>query len=78
SNLARAQAGRGNADESIAAFRRAIALDPNRVDSHDSLATLLHASGDVDAAIAVLQRAARLDPADAARHRKLAQWLRGR
>jgi TolB-like protein/Tfp pilus assembly protein PilF len=58
----------GNVDEAIALYRQAIAGDPLRASSYDSLAFLLYCAGRYDEAENLLQRALELDPLATAVH----------
>jgi len=62
-NLGRALHQQGKTGEAIAAFRRAIELDPKDADSHCNLGKILcDAEGDYDAAVQCQRTAIELDP----------------
>jgi tetratricopeptide (TPR) repeat protein len=60
-------------DESVAAFRRAIAIDQSHVDARVECAAVLIEQGDPDEAIRELTEALRLDPDDDTAHAMLAR-----
>jgi tetratricopeptide (TPR) repeat protein len=61
-NLGRALAARGNADEAIACYRRAIAIDPRNAIALNNLGVALNEKGHNDEAIACYRRAIAIDP----------------
>jgi TolB-like protein/Tfp pilus assembly protein PilF len=58
----------GNLDEAIALYKQAIASDPLRASSYDSLSFLLYCAGRYDEAESLLQKALELDPLATAVH----------
>jgi predicted TPR repeat methyltransferase len=56
------QLARGETEQAMASYQRAIALDPTHVNSHNNLATLLGRQGKLDEACASLQKVLALDP----------------
>lgn len=65
SNLGLAQKNRGNGDDAIAAFKRAITIDPNHYASLSALSRLMAERGEVDLAISYLHRILEAYPDDA-------------
>jgi tetratricopeptide (TPR) repeat protein len=61
----------GNYDDAIAAYQRAIQLDPKDAYPHNGLGNVYSDLGNYDEAIAAYQRAIQLDPKDAAPHNGL-------
>jgi len=61
----------GKLDAAIAAYRQALALDPNYTDALHGLAQALAQRGELDAAIATAQRITTLDPDDVLAHTSL-------
>jgi Flp pilus assembly protein TadD len=70
-NLGCALAGKGQVDEAIACWRKAIALDPKYAMPHTNLGLALYGNGQVDEAIACVQKAIALDPKNAIAHTTL-------
>lgn len=54
----------GQLDDAIAAYRRALELDPDYTDALHGLAEALAQKGDLDAAIATAHRITEIDPDD--------------
>jgi tetratricopeptide (TPR) repeat protein len=75
-NLGKALLAKSRIDESIAACRRAIQLDPNLAQAHNNLGTALAAAGDLAPAIAAYESALRLQPDLAEIHNNLGVALR--
>ena len=67
--------GKGQLDEAIACFRKAIELDPKNAAAHIALGNCLHAKGQSDEAIACYQKAIELDPKKAEAHSNLGNAL---
>jgi TolB-like protein/Flp pilus assembly protein TadD len=65
----------GNLDEAISLYRQAIASDPLRASSYDSLSFLLYCAGRYDEAESLLQKALALDPLATAVHSTHAEIL---
>ncbi len=59
---------KGQLDEAMAEFRRAIELEPDRAQAHIGLGTCLHAKGQFDEAMAEFRRAIELEPKGRAHH----------
>lgn len=74
-DLGRALAAEKRYDEAIAAYRRAIALNPNMTEIHYNLAVALTATGDEEAACEAFRHALRLSPGHALSHYHLAVSL---
>ena len=64
-NLGNTLGAEGRFAEAIAAYRRAIALDPSLLPAHANLGRALQSSGDVDGAIKAYQAALAIDPKNA-------------
>jgi len=79
-NLGKALTDRGQVDEAIAHFQRALAIRPDYAMAHYNLGELLHQRGQLDEAIAHFQRALEIQPRYADAHNNLAIALlqRGR
>jgi tetratricopeptide (TPR) repeat protein len=71
SNLGVALAAKGQLDEAIACFQKAIALEPELANSHNNLGDALKDKGQVDQAIACYQQALALEPKFARAHYNL-------
>jgi Flp pilus assembly protein TadD len=56
---------KGNVDEAIPRYQRALEIDPNYAQAHNNLGTALFLRGDVDGAISHYQRALQIKPDDA-------------
>lgn len=52
----------GKLDEAIAAFRKAIQIDPNYLNAHLNLGVTLYTQGKLDEAIAAYRKAIQIDP----------------
>jgi len=61
-NLGQALLQKGQVDEALAQFRRALEINPNYAEAHNNLAIALYQKGQVDEAIAQFQEALRLKP----------------
>jgi FkbM family methyltransferase len=59
-------------DEAAAAYRKAIAIEPNHPHAYGNLGVIVHGSGRLDEAIALYQRAIAIEPQHAAAHGNLA------
>jgi Tfp pilus assembly protein PilF/4-amino-4-deoxy-L-arabinose transferase-like glycosyltransferase len=70
-----ALAGAGRLDDALAAYRRAIALEPARPEFHTNLGNLFVDRGAFDEALPFLKEAARLRPANAVYHFNLGSLL---
>src|SRR5262249_37690876 len=66
----------GKADEAIACYRKAIAIDPRSASVHYNLGASLYGKGKVDEAIACYRKAIALDPRHAEAHCNLGNALR--
>ena len=73
--LGQALAARGQLDEAISHYRKALELRPNFVEAHDHLAQALAALGRPAEAIAHYERALELRPESAEAHRNLGSAL---
>jgi tetratricopeptide (TPR) repeat protein len=67
-------------EEAIACYKKAIALDPKKVEAHSNLGLALARKGQVDEAIACFRQAIDLDPRYASAHYNLglALWEKGK
>src|SRR5262249_27686307 len=74
-SLGVALAGKGQLDEAIACFRKALALDPKDAQAHTNLGNALRRKGDLDGAIACYRTAIALDPKHATAHHNLGKAL---
>jgi tetratricopeptide (TPR) repeat protein len=63
--------GKGQVDEAIACFRKAIELDPKLAQAHGNLGNALYGKGQVDEAIACFRKAIAIDPKQANAHAAL-------
>jgi serine/threonine-protein kinase len=70
-NLGLALRDKGQLDEAIACYKRAIELDPKYATAHFLLGGVLHGKGQLDGAIASWRRAIELDPKHARAHSNL-------
>jgi tetratricopeptide (TPR) repeat protein len=66
---------RGQWDEAIACFKKAVELDPKYASAHDELGYALSQKGQWDEAIACYKQAIKLDPKDAMAHANLGVGL---
>ena len=57
---------KGDLDEAIACFQKAVELDPKYAAAHNNLGNALRTKGQVDEAVACYQKAVELDPKNAA------------
>jgi len=69
--LGNTYAARGHLDKAIAAFQRAIALEPTNARPYNNLGSVYHEQGCLNEAIAEFQRAIELDPAFARSYNNL-------
>jgi tetratricopeptide (TPR) repeat protein len=74
-NLGTALYAKGQVDEAMQHYRRAIALDPKYAAAHNNLGLALKAKGQLDEAIAAFRRAIALDPKLAVAHNNLGTAL---
>jgi tetratricopeptide (TPR) repeat protein len=77
-NLGILLAQRGQLDEAIAHYQRALRINPHYVDAHMNLGVVLAKRGRLDEAIAQCQRAVEIAPDDAQGHNNLGLILAGR
>ena len=77
-NLGVALAGRGEIDEAIAHYRKALEIKPDYVGAHNNLAVELAGHGRVDEAIVHYRKALEIKPACAEAHSNLGLALAGR
>ena len=77
-NLGVALAGRGQVDEAIAHYRKALEIKPNFAEAHDNLGLALAGRGQVDEAIAHYRKALEIKPDRAEAHYNLGDALAGR
>jgi tetratricopeptide (TPR) repeat protein len=70
--------GKGQLDDAIACYQKAIALDPKLAMAHTNLGVALQDHGQVEEAIAGHQKAIALDPKDAPAHYNLGNALRAK
>ena len=77
--LANALTGLKDMDGAVAAFEKAVAMDPNRATSYSELGSARAISGDPDKAEAAFRKAVEIDPKSVAAHLSLANfsWSRG-
>src|SRR5208283_728347 len=71
-NLAVAMASRGQFDDAIAHYRKALEIEPDHVAAHNNLGLALAGRGQVDEAIAHYQKALEVNPDYAEAHNNLA------
>src|SRR2546422_11430609 len=78
-NLGKAEMDKGNMDDAMADFTKAISIDPKYAMAYHGRGTILLQKGDFDAAIADYNRALELAPrfANSYRNRGTARWLKG-
>ena len=69
-NLGSALAGRGQVDDAIVFFQKAVDLRPNFADAHNNLGRALASRGRIDEAIVHFQAGVELKPHDAAMRSK--------
>jgi serine/threonine protein kinase/Flp pilus assembly protein TadD len=67
---------KGQHEEAIAEFHKALEIDPKSVQAHYDLGIALHRRGQVDEAIAEYQKAIELDPETAVAHNNLGDALK--
>ncbi len=77
-NLGLTRASRGQVDEAIAHFRKALEIKPNDVESHTNLANALVRRGQVDEGIEHYRKALEIKPDYAEAHSNLGAALAGR
>jgi tetratricopeptide (TPR) repeat protein len=77
-NLGHALWVKGQLDEAIACFQKAIALDPKYAIAHTNLGNALCGKGQLDEAIACYHKAIALDPKDATPHYNLGTALKAK
>ncbi len=77
-NLGLAQAGRGQMDEAMAHYRKALELKPDAADTHNNLGNALTGRGQIDEAMAHYRKALELTPDYAEAHNNLGVALAGR
>ena len=77
SNLGNALKGKGQVDEAIACYQKAIELDPKLAAAHNNLGIALQDKGQLDEAIACYRKAIELDPKLAEAHSNLGNALDG-
>ncbi len=71
-------AGRGQVDEAIAHYRKALEIKPDYVEAHNNLGNALAGRGEVDEAIAHYRKALEIKPDYAEAHNNLGTALAGR
>jgi tetratricopeptide (TPR) repeat protein len=74
-NLGIVLSDRGNTDQAISHYRKAVELRPNYAKAHYNLAHLLVGEGKLDDAIVHYEKALEIDPADAEAHNNLGVTL---
>jgi tetratricopeptide (TPR) repeat protein len=74
-NLGLVLAGRGQIDEAITHFQKALEIKPDLVEAHNNLGWALGRRGQVDAAIAHYKEALKIKPDDAETHNNLGNAL---
>ncbi len=77
-NLGVALAGRGQVDEAIAHYRKALEIEPNSAATHSNLGMALAGRGQVDEAITHYRKALEIQPNRAEAHHNLGTILAGR
>ena len=77
-NLGLALAGRGQVDEAIAHYQKALKIKPDYAEAHNNLGQALADRGEVDEAIAHYQKALEIKPDYVAAHNNLGLALAGR
>ena len=77
-SLALALAGRGQVDEAISHYQKALEIKPDHADAHNNLGNALAGRGQVDSAITHFQNALKLKPDCAEAHYNLALAMAGR
>jgi protein O-mannosyl-transferase len=77
-NLGKFLAQRGQVDEAILHYRRALEIEPDDVDTRNNLGNVLAGRGQVDEAIVHFQKALEIEPDDAKTHNNLGIVLAGR
>ena len=77
-NLGLVLAGRGQADEAIGHYRKALKIEPDRLEAHNTLGNALAARGQADEAIAQYRQALEIKPNDVVAHNNLGYALAGR
>ena len=70
-NLGAALAGRGQVDEAIAHYQKALEIKPDYAEAHNNLGAALAGRGQVDEAIAHYQKALEIKPDYAEAHNNL-------
>ena len=78
SNLGLALAGRGQVDEAIVHFRKALELKPNNAEAHNNLGMALAGRGQSDEALTHYRKALEIKPGYAEVHNNLGNVLAGR
>jgi tetratricopeptide (TPR) repeat protein len=76
-NLGNVLKERGQVDEALAHYRKALDIYPDCLRAHGNLAATLYELGEVDQAIVHLKEAMRLQPGYATPHRRLGEVLKG-
>ena len=71
-------AGRGQVDEAIAHYRKALEIKPDYAEAHNNLGNALAGRGQVDEAIAHYRKALEIKPDYAEAHNNLGNALAGR
>ena len=77
-NLGLALRAKGDLDEAIAAYRKAIDFHPDYATYHNNLGLALYALGDLDAAIGEFREAIRLDPKIVRAHNNVGRALKSK
>ena len=77
-NLGLALAGRGQVDEAIAHYRKALEIKPDYAEAHNNLGNALAGRGQIDEAIAHYRKALEIKPDYAKAHYNLGMALAGR
>ena len=77
-NLGNVLAGRGQVDEAIAHYQKALEIKPDYAEAHNNLGNALAGRGQVDEAIAHYQKALEIKPDYADAHNNLGNALAGR